>query len=303
MRDGRDSILVFGATGRQGGAVARALLQRRWLVRASVRDAASPRAAALRDAGIELVQGSFSDADVIRAAMQDVHGVFSMQPSSTGGTGADTQEMRFGMAIADLAAESGVAHFVYSSGASVGEKPTGVARFDSKLRIEAHIRTLPLTATIVRPMIFMEMLARPGLGLEQGLFRFFLGPDQPLQLVAVDDIGKVVAAIFADRARFGGKTLKIASDTVTGRQLAASFSEIAGRPIAYMRFPDEVLAANPDLRHMAASLEAGPLADHADLGVMREINPQIASFRAWLAGSGRQALDEVLGKGGKGDRG
>jgi len=226
--------------------------------------------------------------------MKDAHGVFSVQPTSSSGTVTDEEEVRFGIAVADLAAESDIAHLVYSSGASVGEKSTGVARVDAKVRIEAHIRTLPVTATIVRPMIFMEMLARPGFGLDEGRFTFFLRPEQSMQLVAVEDIGKFVAAVFADKMRFGGKTLKIASDTVTGRDLEAIYSEAAGRPISYSRFPQEFLAANPNLRQLSASLDEGPLADHVDLNLMREINPEILSFRSWLAGSGRKALDEAL---------
>jgi uncharacterized protein YbjT (DUF2867 family) len=294
MRVSQRPILVFGATGQQGGSVARNLLQAQWPVRAIVRDPTAAKSIALRDAGVELVRGSFADIDVIRATMKDAYGVFSVQPTSSSGTVTDEEEVRFGIAIADLAADSGVAHLVYSSGASVGEKSTGVARVDAKARIEAHIRRLPVTATIVGPMIFMEMLARPGFGLDEGRFTFFLRPDQSMQLVAVEDIGRFVTAIFADKMRFGGKTLKIASDTVTGRELEAIFSEAAGHPIAYARFPAEVLAANPNLGHLAASLDGGPLADHVDLNVMREINPKILSFRSWLAGSGRKALDQAL---------
>lgn len=243
------------------------------------------------------MQGSFADIDVIRAAMKDVHGVFSIQPSSSSGALTDEEEVRFGEAIADLAVESGVAHLVYSSGASVGEKPSGVARVDAKARIEAHIRRLPITATIIRPMIFMEMLVRPGFGLDEGRFTFLIKPEQSIQLIAVDDIGKFVTAIFSDKMRFGGQTLKLAGDSVTGRELEAIFTEAAGRPIAYARFPDEVLAANPNLGQLSANLDEGPLADHVDLNVMREINPEIRSFRFWLARSGRKALDEVLGAG------
>ncbi len=290
MRDIQRLILVLGATGQQGGAVVRALRRARWVVRALVRDPAAPKSAALRDAGVELVQGSFVDSDVIRAAMQDAHGVFSVLPGNLG-----EDEVRFGCTIADLAAEVGVAHFVYSSGASVGETLTGVARFDAKPQIEAYIRRLPLNATIVRPMVFMEMLTRPGYGLNEDRFTFFLRPEQAMQLVAVEDIGKFVAAIFADPERFGGQTLKLASDTMTGRELEAAFTEAAGRPITYARFSEEVLAAKPDLGHMAASLEAGALADHVDLGMLREINPEILPFRSWLAGNGRQSLDEALG--------
>ncbi|WP_244564614.1 NmrA/HSCARG family protein [Rhizobium sullae] len=284
-------ILVFGASGRQGGSVAKALLKTGWPVRALVLDPLKPASIALRDAGVELVPGSFEDTDVIRAAVKDTHGVFIVLPANL----AAEEEVRYGTSIADLAAESGVAHLVYSSGASVGDKLTGVARFDAKPRIEAHIRKLPVTATIVRPMIFMEMLVRPGLGLDEGRLHSLIRPDHSIQLTAVDDIGKFIAAMFADKPRFGGVTLKIASDVVTGLELEAAFTEVAGRPITYARLPDDVFAANADLAHMAKSLEDGPLAERVDLNAMREINPEILSFRSWLAGSGRQALVHALG--------
>ncbi|CAM5383861.1 NmrA/HSCARG family protein [Mycolicibacterium aubagnense] len=293
MTNDKPPILVFGATGRQGGAVARALRQAQWPVRALVRDTAAPKSIALRDAGVELVQGSFEDMEAIRVAMKGVHGVFSVLPGHL----AQEEEVRAGISIADIAVERGVRHFVYSSGASAGDKPTGVPRFDAKPRIEAHVRSLPIIATIIRPMIFMEMLVGPGFGLEQGRYTFFLRPDQAMQLIALDDIGKFVAAVFADRSRFGGETLKIAGDTVTGSDLEAIFTQTAGRPIAYARFSEETLMANPDLGHMAASLETGPLADHVDLNAMRQINPEIIPFRSWLSANGRKAFEEILGRG------
>lgn len=290
MSDDRQPILVFGATGQQGGAVVDALLNARRPVRALVRDAAGPKATALRDAGAEVVQGTFDDIDTIRAAMLGAHGVFSVLPGNL----TEEEEVRLGCLIPDLAVESGVIHFVYSSGASVGEKPTGVPRFDAKWRVEAHVRQLPLDATIVRPMIFMEMLPKAAFGLNQGKFNFFLRPDQSMQLIAVNDIGKFVAAIFADKARFAGKTLKIASDAVTGDDLRVIFSEAAGRPIAYARFTPESLAKNPSFAAMSASLENGPLSNHADLDRLRDINPEMLTFRTWLGEQGREALEKAL---------
>lgn len=293
MQEDKRPILIFGATGRQGGAVARVLLHRSWPVRALVRDAATESATALNEAGAEIVQGTFADVDTIRNAMRDAYGVFSVLP----GYLSEQDEVLTGCMIADLAVETGIAHFVYSSGASSGDKPTGIARFDAKPRIEAHIRRLPLTATIVRPMIFMDMLLAPTFGLNEGQYRFLLRPEQSMQIVAVEDIGKFVAAIFGDRQRFGGKTIKIASDTVTGNDLGKIFSEAAGRPIAYSRFPDDVLVANDALGSLAKILDEGPLADHVDLDAMREINPEIISFRSWLATQGAQAFQAALGTG------
>ena len=228
--------------------------------------------------------------------MQGVHGVYSVHPGSNASGSPDDDEVRSGIAIADLAVENGVAHLIYPSGASAGKKLTGVARLDAKPRVEAHIRKLPIIATIVRPMIFMEMLTRPGLGLNEGRFTFFLRPDQSMQLVAVEDIGRFVATIFGDKTRFGGMTLKLASDTVTGRSLQSDLSEAAGHPIAYLRFTEEFLAAHPDLAQITASLENGPLADHVNLNTMREMNSKILSFRSWIARSGRKSFSETLGK-------
>ena len=156
------SVLVFGATGQQGGSVARALLHRGWRVRALVRDPFSAGAAALAARGAELVVGTFEDRAAMRSAMAGVDGVFSVQPSSPGGTVTDEQEVGYGITIADLAVECGVKHLVYSSGSATGETPTGVAHYDTKAEIERHIRRLPLAATIVRPATFMELLVMPG---------------------------------------------------------------------------------------------------------------------------------------------
>jgi uncharacterized protein YbjT (DUF2867 family) len=301
MSDHNRTILVFGATGQQGGSVASALLAAGWKVRALVRDPASAKAVALRDSGVDVVQGAFADTGALRKAMHGMHGVFSVQPSSGQGAEAglsDEDEERFGIAIADLAVECGVAHLIYTSTNAIGDAPTGMGHFDSKGRIEAHIRTLPITATILRPAAFMEMLMMPGFGLEQGSFNFFMKREQPMQLLAVEDIGKFVAAIFADATQYAGQTLEIAGDAVTGRDLEVLFSEAAGRPITYTRFSDEVLAASPFLAKLTQLVDKGRLAGNADLSALRKINPALLSFRAWLAGSGSEPFKAALGTAG-----
>ncbi|MBA67914.1 MAG: NmrA family protein [Rhizobiales bacterium] len=291
MTDHKRPILVFGATGRQGGSVAKALMKAGWPVRALVRNSTGAASLELQAAGIELVEGSFDDMAAIRAAMTGAYGVFSVLPANLE---ADA-EVDYGTSLATIAAEAGVEHFVYSSGASAGNQRTGVPRFDAKPRIEAHIRDLPLASTIIRPTIFMEMLVRPGLGLDEGRLVSLIRPEQSIQLTAVADIGKFVAAICSDKARFAGITMKVASDRLTGRELGAALTRVAGRPIIYERFSDEVLAANADLAHMARSLEDGPLSERVDLDLMREINPELLTFQSWLEGFGRKALAEAMG--------
>ncbi len=295
MSDSKQPILVFGATGQQGGSVARALLDSGRPVRAIVRDMAAPKSTALRSEGVETVEGTLADAASIRNAMKGAGGVFSVQPSSPGGEVTDEVEVLYGIGIADLAVESGVQHLVYSSGAAVGEEPTGMGHFDSKARIEAHIRTLPIAWTIVRPAAFMEMLMMPGFGLDEGRFRFFPRPEQAMQLLAVDDIGRFVAPIFADASRFSGQTFEIASDSVTGLDLETQFTRAAGRPIPYERFPETVLSQNPFLAKLTALMDEGPLAGNADLQALRQINPAMQTFETWLPGRGRELFQQALG--------
>lgn len=209
----------------------------------------------------------------------------------------DEQEVRYGITIADLAVECGVKHLVYSSGSATGETPTGVAHYDTKAEIERHIRRLPLAATIVRPATFMELLVMPGFGLDEGRFQFFMLPEGRMQVLAVEDIGHLVASVFAAPARFAGKTFEIASDSVTGRQLEGLFSAAAGRPIPYSRFSDEVLAASPFLHKLTGLVDDGRLAGHADLDALRQLHPQLHTFAGWLAGPGRPAFERALTSG------
>jgi uncharacterized protein YbjT (DUF2867 family) len=67
-RNERGTVLVIGATGQQGGAVARHLMATGFGVRALARDLQKPRARTLAEGGIELVQGDLDDhASVERA--------------------------------------------------------------------------------------------------------------------------------------------------------------------------------------------------------------------------------------------
>ncbi|MDZ4376014.1 MAG: NmrA family NAD(P)-binding protein [Phenylobacterium sp.] len=101
-------VLVFGATGQQGGSVARALLKAGRAVRILVRNPAAPAAEALREAGAEVFQGDFEDPASIRRAIKGADGVFSVQTSSPGGEITDEQEVAWGVRVADLAVEAGV---------------------------------------------------------------------------------------------------------------------------------------------------------------------------------------------------
>jgi len=292
------TVLVFGATGQQGGAVARSLRKEGWRVRAFVRNPASAAAQGLEAEGCTLVRGDMGDPASIETALADVYGVFSVQPSSGQGVYgvSDADEVAFGTRIADLAVRAGVQHFVYSSVAVAGSDPTGMGHFDSKLAIEAHVAKLAIPTTIVRPSTFMELVMLPGLGLDRGQLTFFTREDQPTQFIAVGDIGRTVAAVFAQPGRFAGQAFEIAGDTVTGPQLVAKLSKATGRAIEYQRFPDEVLADNAFLAGLARLFDSGRMASHADIAELQDLVPGLQTFDTWLAGPGAGLLREALEK-------
>ncbi|KMO38220.1 NmrA/HSCARG family protein [Methylobacterium aquaticum] len=291
------TVLVLGATGQQGGAVAAALRANGWSVRALVRDPDGGKAKRLSSTGVDVIRGDLDDPASVQAAIVGVHGVFSVQPSSGQGPTygvTDEQEIRWGKRIADVALAAGVQHLVYSSVNAVGRGPTGMGHFDSKFAIEEHIRGLDLRSTIVRPAAFMELLMLPGMGLDHGYFSFFLRPEQVAQVIAVQDIGAIVAAAFAAPDHFAGRTIEIAGDEVTGAQLGEALSRAAGRTITYLRFPDDVLAGNAFLGRLAALVDDGRLAGNADIDALRREFGRLTRFDEWLSGPGKPLLQHAL---------
>ena len=292
-----ETVLVLGATGQQGGSVASALRSAGWRVKALVRDMDASKAKALAAQGIVPVRGDLADAPSIQAAMEGAYGVFSVLPSSGQGAAygvTDEQEVSYGKMVADAAKRSGVRHLVYSSANAAGPAKTGVGHFDTKSEIEAYVRGQDALNTIIRPSAFIEILTLPGMGLDNGMFSFFMRPDQPMQFIAVEDIGRIVAAIFADPAQFGSQTIEIAGDAVTGARLAEEFSLAAGRPITYQRFPDSLPAHNAFLGSLAQLVDQGRLAGHADLPALRKEFPGLLNLHNWLQGAGRPALLAAL---------
>ena len=190
MADHKGPVLVIGATGQQGGATAQHLLERDRAVRALVRDPDSPAANALQRAGADLAVGDLDDPTSLRTAMGGAHGVFLVPTMMVGPKispeGVVAEERR-GKAVADLARESGIEHLVYSSlnGASAR---SGIPYYESKARIEEHIRALGLPATILRPVSFMDNFAtynRPVLDDGELVVSLAVRPELPMQLISV----------------------------------------------------------------------------------------------------------------------
>lgn len=282
-------ILVTGATGHQGGAVARHLLKRGYRVRALTRDTGKPAARQLRENGAEVVAGNLDDADSLAKAVEGCYGVFSVQ--NFWETGYE-KEVAQGKRLAEVAADAGVGHFVYSS-VGGAERGTGIPHFDSKWEIEEHIHTLYLPVTVFRPVFFMDnweadMLKNMVLG---GVVYMPMSPETPFQQIAVDDIGFFVAEAFDKPEEWLGQEVEIAGDERAIEEVANTFSEFIGKEVAYTQVPwdDYERQAGHEYTVMFRWFEDEGY--EADVVALREIHPDLQDFDTYLEKHGwREAV-------------
>lgn len=233
------SVLVIGATGNQGGAVAKSLLSKGHNLRTLTRNPDSPSAKKLAEAGVEVLKGDFSDSDSLIKAAKGVDTVYAMTTPFEEGTEA---EMKQGIAISDAVKKVGVGHFIFGSVANA-DKKTGIPHFESKYEVEEHIKSLNIPYTISAPVFFMDNYLTPWYlpALKEGKLTHALPADRPLQQVSVKNIGEFVAVLVERREKVFGKRIDIAGDEVTGEESAAIFSKASGREIKYEGFDPEIL--------------------------------------------------------------
>jgi uncharacterized protein YbjT (DUF2867 family) len=223
-------IAVTGATGQQGGAVARKLLADGWNVRALTRDVNKPAAQALAQAGAELVAGDMDSRSELDAAFEGTYGVFSVQNFWLPNVGYEG-EIRQGKNVADAAKSAGVGHLVFSS-VGAAHRGMGQKHFESKWIIEQHIQSLNIPYTILRPAAFMENYNWSRAYILNGtLTGRGLRPEKEVQSIAVEDVAAFVALAFANPQEFLGKTIELAGDEQTEPQIAETFSKVIGRPV------------------------------------------------------------------------
>ncbi|WP_052849238.1 NmrA/HSCARG family protein [Streptomyces avicenniae] len=280
MTDGTDVVVVFGGTGRQGGAVARELLRRGRTVRAVVRDPSSDGARSLAGAGAELATGDMDDAASLDAALRGAYGVYSVQ-TFTGPDGPEG-EVRQGGLVAEAAARAGVSQFVYGS-VGGAERGSGVAHFESKGRVERRIEALGLPATILRPVFFMENFQGPlGPARRDGalVLALPLRPTTALQMIAVADVGVLAADAFDDPAGHLDRRIEIAGDELTGPRMAEVFAEVAGEPVRWETTPvEDVRARDEESATMFTWFDTRGYA--ADLPALRAQRPELRTLAVW----------------------
>jgi uncharacterized protein YbjT (DUF2867 family) len=248
------------------------------------RDADSKRARTLRALGAEVVQGDMAEAASLRPIFEGAYGVYSVQNPFIGGPEA---EVRQGKNVAEVAKDVGVEHLVYGS-AGTGRKGTGVPSWETKLRIEDHMKALELQLTILRPMAFMELMTHkkffPPVAAWQVMPKL-MGSSRRLPWLCTEDLGVIGAKAFAYPHSFVGRDLTLASDVRSLDECRSIYREVMGRNPR--RFPMPVWLferfgfVGKDLTTMWRWLRTGDV--DLDTSATRAIHPDALTVGGWLS--------------------
>ena len=276
-------IAVAGATGQQGGAVARKLLADGWKVRALTRDPNRSAAQALAEAGAELVAGDMDSRSELDAAFQGVYGVFSVQNFWLPNVGYEG-EIRQGKNVADAANAAGIQHLVYSS-VGAAHRGMGQKHFESKWIIEQYIQTLNIPYTILRPAAFFENFNWERPAISNGILNALgMRPEKERQLIAVEDIAVFAALAFENRTEYLGRTIELAGDALTESQIADTFAQVIGRSVN-LTMPSGGGRRSEEEMEAMFNFFNGEGYD-ADIAALRKLHPGLLTLEQYLRKNG-----------------
>jgi uncharacterized protein YbjT (DUF2867 family) len=302
-------IAVAGATGAQGGGLVRAILKDKgseYAVRALTRDPTSPRATALANLGAEVVAANLDDRESLKDAFEGAYGAFCV--TFFWDHFSPEKEKAHAKAMAGAAKHAGVQHVIWSTledtrrwvPASDNRMPTLMGRykvphFDAKGESDQFFSALPVTNLLT--IFYWDNLI--GMGPKKGpdgtlVFTLPIG-DKKLAGIGAEDIGKCAYGVFKRGPEFIGKTIGIASDMVTGTQIAAALSAALGREVRYnpvtpAAFRGFGFPGAEDLGNMFqfyAEFESH-FAESRDIALARSLNPSLQSLADWLASNAKR---------------
>lgn len=277
------TILVTGATGKQGGAAVEHLRQRGFSIRALTRHPDNEAARKLTDAAVEVHAGDLEDPASVGRALEGVYGVFGViTPYDKSGVEGEIVQ---GKNLVDAAQRQGVEHFVYSS-VGGADKNTGIPHFESKFQIEEHLRRSGVPFSILRPVAFYENWSFVKDFIERGILPQPLSPQRKLQQIAVDDIAGFATLAFEHPGKWHGRALEIAGDELTMEQYAAAFTKALGYDVRYQQVPWDQFEQNSGHETAIMYKWFEDTGYSANIEELRQEFPPLKSFPQWLAKTG-----------------
>ena len=301
-------IAVVGATGSQGGGVARAILNDKsspFAARALTRDVNSDKARALAAAGAEVVAADLDDPGSLKRAFAGAHGVYCV--TFFWDHFSPEKELAGARSMAEAAKVTGVQHAIWSTfedtrtcvPLSDDRMPTlmgkyKVPHFDSKADANSVFTGLGVPTTFLLTSFYWENFIYFGMGPKKGpdgtLALTLPMGDKKLPGIAAEDIGRCAYGIFKRGSELIGKTVGIAGDHLTGAQMAASFAKALGQEVRYNAVPPDVFRrfgfpGAEDLGNMFQFKRdfESEYCGARNLDVSRALNPALQTFDQWLA--------------------
>ena len=276
------TIVVIGATGRQGGQVVRHLLREGWGVRALTRKPESKKAMELKASGAEIVGGDLEDKASLEAAFADAYGLYDIQIPVSGKIDVEINQ---GRNAAEAAKKTGIRHVVYGSAGLGGNRRTGIEQWDAKEEITQMMRGLGLPLTRLRPMAFMELMSDPGYYPSASTWYVWpklSGIDRPIGWISVQDVGAVAAKAFASPDDYIGRDLPLAADVKSLAECREIHKEVTGKYPS--RFPMPLFLFEKFVGKDLADMWRWLRTNHVDLDTSptREVHPQAMTVREWL---------------------
>ncbi|HET6778101.1 MAG TPA: NmrA/HSCARG family protein [Gemmatimonadales bacterium] len=301
-------VAVIGATGAQGGGLVRAILADRsgsFAVRAITRNPESEKGQGLRAAGAEVVRGDADDPATLAGAFAGAHGAFLL--TNFWEHFSPERELTQARNMAQAAKTAGVQHVIWSTLENTRKwvpleddrMPTlmgkyKVPHFDAKGEADEVFRQLGVPTTFLLTSFYWDNLiyfgSGPQRGPDGGLAITFPMDDKRLSGIAAEDIGKCAYGIFKRGRELIGKTVAIAGEHLSGKQMADALTRALGQEIRYNNVPPEVFRSfgfpgADDLGNMFQFKR--DFNDYfvgvRDLKFARELNPELQTFEQWLA--------------------
>ena len=301
-------IAVVGATGAQGGGLARAILADQggeFAARALTRDPSKEAAQALASAGAEVVQADLDDEESLRRAFSGAHGAYCLTNFWEHFSAEKEIEQAGNMARAAKAAN--VHHVIWSTLEDTRRfipldderMPTlqerfKVPHFDAKEEAHALFEGAGVPTTFLYTAFYWENFIYFGAGPQRGedgkLALTFPMGNAKLPGIASEDIGKVAYSIFKAGDEYIGKSVHIAGEHLSGSELAAAFTKALGEEVTYNDVDPDVFRGFgfPGADEMGNMYQfkrdfESDYVGARDLSKARALNPELKTFEAWLA--------------------
>jgi len=300
-------IAVVGATGAQGGGLARAILADPaggFAVRALTRQVDGDKARALAAAGAEVVHADLDDEASLRRALQGAYGAYFV--TNFWEHFSPEREMAQAAAMAKAARAAGLQHVIWSTledsrhfvPLSDDRMPTLMGRykvphFDAKGEADHFFTDAGVPTTFLLTSFYWENLIHFGMGPKPGadgalVWAMPLG-DAPFPGIAVEDIGRCAYGIFRRGPSLAGLTVGIAGEHLSGEQMAAELGRALGRPVRYQaitpaQYRGFGFPGAEDLGNMFQfnTEFADDFCRVRDLAASRALNPALQTFAQWL---------------------